>query len=70
MKEFFRGIFSSGTPESSKRFFGAVGFICAIIFIAIWDKTLIDTLLFTSTALLGLESITTIFNNKQNEKTK
>ena len=66
MKEFIRGIFTSGTPESSKRVFGALGFICAIIFIAIWKRELIETLLIVSASLLGLESLTGIFKKQNN----
>jgi flagellar biogenesis protein FliO len=61
MKDFIKGIFSSGTPESSKRLFGALGFICAIIFIAIWKRDLVETLLIVSASLLGLETLTNIF---------
>ena len=59
MINFIKNIFTSGTAESSKRVFGGIGFICAIIFIALWQRQLTDTLLFVSSALLGLE---TIFN--------
>ena len=59
MKEFIKNIFTSGTPESSKRIFGGIGFLCAIVFIAIWKRDLTAELLYVSAALLGLE---TIFN--------
>lgn len=61
---FIKNIFTSGTPESSKRVFGGIGFICAIIFIAVWKRDLTETLLFVSASLIGLESITNIFNKK------
>lgn len=67
LKEFFKflkGIFSTGTPESGKRFFGAIGFISSIIIIFIWRKDLTETLLFTSAALLGMETLTSIFNKR------
>ena len=51
-------------PESSKRLFGAIGFICAIVFIAIWQHDLIETLLFVSATLLGLETVANIFRKK------
>jgi formate/nitrite transporter FocA (FNT family) len=54
----------SSAPESSKRLFGAIGFITAIIYIAVWGHELIETLLYVSAALLGLESITQIFKKK------
>ena len=61
MKTFIKNIFTSGTPESSKRIFGGIGFICAIVFIAIWQRSLTDTLLFVSASLLGLETITNLW---------
>ena len=68
MKNFFqflKGLFESDKPQSSKRFFGAIGFICFIVFVAIWDRTLIDTLGFLSVSLIGLETITTAFKAKK-----
>ena len=61
MIEFIKNIFTSGTPESSKRIFGGIGFICAIVFIALWQRALTDTLLFVSASLLGLETITNLW---------
>lgn len=54
----------SNTDESSKRLFGAIGFICSIVFIAIWSHALFNELLYVSVALLGLESFTNIFKKK------
>lgn len=54
MKTFIKNIFLKDKPESSKRIFGAIGFICSIIFIAIWERDLTNELLYTSAALLGL----------------
>ena len=54
MKEFIKNIFLKSTDESSKRVFGAIGFICAIFFIALFDHKLIAELMYTSAALLGL----------------
>lgn len=58
---FFKSLFSelkeihsSGSSLSSKRFYGAIGFLCSIVFIAVWQHNLINELLFTSAALLGL----------------
>lgn len=62
MKKFILDMLSSNTGVSSKRMFGGIGFICAIVFIALWGRTLIDTLLFISAALLGLETVTGVFN--------
>jgi len=52
------------TSESSKRLFGAIGFITAIVYIAIWGHDLIETLLYVSAALLGLETVSNIFRKK------
>lgn len=52
----------STAPESSKRIFGALGFLVSMIYIAIWAHPLIETLLYVSAALLGLEAVTGIFN--------
>ena len=68
MKNFIKNIFTSGTPESSKRVFGGIGYICAIIFIALWKREYVDTLLYISAALLGLETIfdkLTFFNKSK-----
>lgn len=54
----------SNTDESSKRLFGGIGFICAIVFMAIWTHDLFQELLYVSAALLGLESITNMFKRK------
>lgn len=68
MKEFIKGIFSSGTPESSKRVFGAIGFICSIAMMFLkYDEAYWGTLLMISSLLLGLETITGIFKKKENE---
>lgn len=60
MKAFFKfmqGVYSSGSPESSKRFFGSIGWLNAIIIIYIWRHDLTETLLYVSAALIGLELI-------------
>ncbi len=64
MKKFFKDMLSSEGNVSSKRVLGALGFICSIIFIAIWKHDFIDMLLITSASLLGLEKITDIFTKK------
>jgi TfoX/Sxy family transcriptional regulator of competence genes len=64
MKEFIIKALSKNGDVSSKRVFGALGFVCSIIFIAIWQHDLIDMLLITSASLLGLEKITDIFTKK------
>lgn len=54
MKEYLKKVFSGSDEASSKRFFGAIGFICSILFISIWKHDLISELLYVSSALLGL----------------
>lgn len=63
--EWLKNIHSSGTSESAKRLYGGIGYICSIVFIAIWRRDLIDTLLFISSALLGLETILRKFKKKE-----
>ena len=65
MKKFFKDMFSSEKGVSSKRVFGGVGFICSIVFIALWSRDLIDMLLITSASMIGLETISSIFTPKQ-----
>ena len=57
---FLKGIYSSTDPTSSKRFFGSIGYICAVVFIALWQKDLIETLLYVSAMLIGLETVTNL----------
>ena len=59
MKEFIKGIFTNGDPVSSKRVFGAIGFIAYIV-LSYFDKQDLN-LLIASITLLGLDSITNIF---------
>ena len=54
MKKFLKDMFSGGSDVSSKRVFGGLGFVCGIVFVATFDHTLIPTLMYLSTALLGL----------------
>lgn len=68
MLDFIRNVFKSDSPESSKRFFGAIGFLSAIFFIAFFDRTLITELLYTSSALIGLDTVQklgSLFRNKE-----
>lgn len=61
MIQFIKDMFSSDNPTSSKRVFGAIGFIAAIVKIVGWQPELTETLLFTAATLIGLEAITKIF---------
>ena len=68
MKKILAQIFSSDQALSSKRLFGGVGFICAIIMI--WTNIASDNvpyLLYVSASLLGLDSITQIFKKEKHE---
>ena len=71
MKAFFKfmqGVYSSGSPESSKRFFGSIGWISVIVIIFIWRLDLTETLLYVSMALIGFETVTGIFKKKDENK--
>ena len=65
MKTFFKNIFLKNKPESSKRFFGAVGFIAATLVICIYQQQMINELLYTSAALMGMGILDETFNKKQ-----
>ena len=65
MNKFLKDMFSSEKGVSSKRVFGGIGFLCSIVFIALWSRDLIDFLLITSASMIGLETITQIFTPKQ-----
>jgi hypothetical protein len=70
MKNWLKLLFSSDPGVSSKRFFGAIGFIWACILITLKKPELIENLLYVSVALLGLGSILTAFQkNKNNGQT-
>lgn len=55
---------SNNDSVSSKRVLGVIGFVCSIIFIAIWQHDLIDLLLLTSASLVGLETVANAFRKK------
>ena len=59
MKNFIKGIFTNNDPVSSKRVFGAIGFIAYIV-LCYFDKQNIE-LLVASCTLLGLDSFANIF---------
>lgn len=64
MITFLKNLFLKNKPESSKRFFGAVGFIAATLVICIFKQNLIDQLLYTSAALMGMGILDETFNKK------
>ena len=65
MKKFILDMLSNSTGVSSKRVLGTIGYIAAIVFIALWARQLIDLLLITSASMVGLETVTQIFTPKQ-----
>ena len=54
---FIENLYKSDSPQSAKRFFGSIGFICSIVFIAIWAHALINELMYVSATLIGLDTI-------------
>ena len=64
MKKFILDMLSNSQGVSSKRVLGLIGYVCSIIFIAIWARDLIDLLLITSASLVGLDTVTNIFTPK------
>lgn len=50
---FLKNIYSSDKPESSKRFFGSIGFIVSIVYVG-FNPAHLNTLIYVSGALLGL----------------
>lgn len=71
--EFIKQMITSGSGVSSKRVAGIIGwmaFIWVIIYCTIQDKQaplMAETLAICSSALLGLETITNIWNNDKNK---
>ena len=71
--EFIKQMMISGSGVSSKRVAGIIGwiaFIWVIIYCTIQDKQaplMAETLAICSSALLGLETITNIWNNGKNK---
>lgn len=60
MKKFFtflENVYNKDSTESSKRFFGSIGFLVSIVYIAIWDRTLIFELLCVSAGMVGFDAI-------------
>ena len=54
MKQFFINLISKDSPESSKRFFGGIGFIACVVVICGWKQDLILPLLYTcATMIIG-----------------
>lgn len=66
MKEKLLQIFQDGSNQmSSKRVFGAIGFICGIVMAFLGkDLATISLILGTSAGMIGLDSITDIWKGK------
>jgi hypothetical protein len=70
LREFITKIFISDSGVSSKRIFGALGWIVGIIMSiyctvnGIQAPDILDTVIITSTTLLGVDSITGIWRKK------
>ena len=60
MKKFILEIYNSQSPTSSKRVFGSIGWICSIVFIALWQRELVNELMYTSATLIGLDTATKV----------
>jgi hypothetical protein len=54
---FLGNVYKSESPESSKRFFGSIGFLTAIVYIALWDRTLINELMYVSAGMVGFDAV-------------
>lgn len=72
MKEFLKSLLSNEANScSSKRFFGGIGFIVStglVIYCTITGKEapgIVEFYIICSVSLLGLDSITNIWNKKQ-----
>lgn len=64
MKKFIKDMLSNSEGVSSKRVLGMIGYLSATVYIAIWQRDLIDLLLITSASLVGLETVTNLFKPK------
>lgn len=72
MKEFLKSLLSNNASScSSKRFFGGIGFIVStglVIYCTVTGKEapgIVEFYIICSVSLLGLDSITNIWNKKQ-----
>ncbi len=62
---FFRDIHTARSAVSSKRFYGGVGFVCSVVFVAIWQHELVDELLYTSAGLIGFDTLRKIIRRAE-----
>lgn len=71
MVQFIKSLLSAERGSlSSKRLCGFIGWLCCsavLIMCTVWDRQapdMVSTVLYASTALLGLDSVTDIWKNK------
>lgn len=71
VSEFIIKLFTAGSKLSSKRFFGAVGWVVCLIVVLYCTVAnqqaplVLDSIIIASTTLLGIDSVTRIWQKKQ-----
>lgn len=68
MKQFLLNMFSSRSDTSSKRVNGTIGWLAAIVMIAVWEHGLIETLLYVSAGMIGFGAVEKVFSILANKK--
>lgn len=68
LMSFFANSLRAETPESSKRLFGAIGFMCFILAVFIWRHDIIELLGWISAGLLGLDVVTQVVSKMKKKK--
>ena len=60
---YMKGVHSSGTAESAKRFYGGIGWMCVLVYIPLFDRELIGELMIVSASLIGLETAKSLLSD-------
>ena len=60
---YLKGVHSSGTAESAKRFYGGIGWVCVLVYVPIFDRELIGELMIVSASLIGLETAKSLLSD-------
>ena len=60
---YLKGVHSSGTAESAKRFYGGIGWMCVLVYIPLFDRELIGELMIVSASLIGLETAKSLLSD-------
>ena len=60
---YLKGVHSSGTSESAKRFYGGIGWVCVLVYVPIFDRDLIGELMIVSASLIGLETAKSLLSD-------